>query len=228
MYSILLSKMEIGFPLIENKLKSIIKENDKVVIIPWSFPKETNTKGLEEYIKEKINPKYILPLIKLGINSKNIKCLNCYSDEETYVKKLIASSNILILTGGNPEMLYNKIKQYHLLETISSYNKIIIGSSAGAVLQFNNYFITAKNNYYQKFAWYKGIGVIKNNFYIDVHSSSDNKYLEELKEQTKKNKKDIYLIFDDGVIIYNRKDKKIYTYGHVQKIPNDLKQNLEL
>ena len=38
MYSVLLSKIEFGFPLIKNRLKEIVNENMKVVVIPWAFP----------------------------------------------------------------------------------------------------------------------------------------------------------------------------------------------
>ena len=40
MYSVLLSKIEFGFPLIKNRLKEIVIENMKVVVIPWAFPIE--------------------------------------------------------------------------------------------------------------------------------------------------------------------------------------------
>ena len=71
MYSILLSKMEIGFPIVEKRLKKIIKKNSKVIIIPWSFPNETDKIGLNEYYDKKIKPKYEKILIDFGIDKKN-------------------------------------------------------------------------------------------------------------------------------------------------------------
>ena len=52
MYSVLFSKIDIGFPYVVDKLKEIMNPNSKVVIIPWSFPTETNAIGLENYFSK--------------------------------------------------------------------------------------------------------------------------------------------------------------------------------
>ena len=133
------------------------------------------------------------------------------------MKKNIEASDVLVLTGGNPEMLCNKAKEFGLLNVIKNYNKIVIGSSAGAELQLKDYFITAKNNYYKKFDWYKGFGIIDNPFFMDVHSIEDDKYLKQFQEISQIKQKDIYAIFDSGAIIYNRKTNKVETFGKVLK-----------
>jgi len=215
MYNVLLSKMEKGFPIIKERLKEIIKPNYKVVIIPWTFANEMDASGVEQYFLTKIKTKYVKPLLELGITENNIEYLNCYSDDLEYMKDLIINSDILVLTGGNPEMLYNKINSCNLLEIIKKYSKIVIGSSAGAEIQLKDYFITAKNNYYKKFSWYKGIGVLNNPFFIDVHSTDDENYLKQFKDIASNTQKKVYAIFDDGAIIYNKKLNKIEIYGEV-------------
>lgn len=226
MYSILLSKIEFGFPLIEAELKKIIKKDMRVVVIPWAFPTELTYEKLNnEYFKkgEKKYNKYINPLLKLGINIENIKILNCYD----YInipkfKNIINESDILLLPGGNPEMFYSKVVQEtELLYEIKHYKGIILGESAGACLQFKRYFITAKNNYYKYFSFYDGFGILSDPFYIDVHSTNNYKYLESLKKVSEKTNKDIYAIYNDGAIIYNRENKKINTYGNVIKITKE-------
>ena len=220
MFSVLMSKMELGFPLVKEKMKKYIGEDSKVVIIPWSFPVETNEEGVKQYFENKIKNKYVLPLLSIGVKENNINYLNCYSDSFDFMKKSILKSDVLVLTGGNPEMFYNKVKTIGLLEIIKEYNKIIIGSSAGAELQLADYFITAKNNYYKKFDWYKGFGVINNPFYFDVHSLNDEKYLSQFNEIAKDRNKNVYAIFDDGVIIYNRQSGKLELFGNVMTFPN--------
>ena len=161
-----------------------------MVIIPWSFAIETDQNGLENYFITKIKDKYVPLLLELGIQEKNIKYLNCYSDNLKYMQDLIKNSDILVLTGGNPEMFYNKVVSCKLLDTIKKYNNIIIGSSAGAELQLKDYFITEKNNYYKKFDWYKGFGIINNPFYLDVHSINDANYLDQFRRISDDKKKD--------------------------------------
>ena len=53
MYSVLLSKIELIYPLIKDRLKSIVNENMKVVVLPWAFPTELDyDKLINEYFKE--------------------------------------------------------------------------------------------------------------------------------------------------------------------------------
>ncbi len=219
MISVLMSKMEIGFPMIKEEIIKYINKNTKVTIIPWSFPVETDSIGLDEYYKNKIKTKYFDPFLEIGVEEKNINYLNCYKDNFNFMKKSIMNSDILVLTGGNPEMFYDKVVSTGLLNTIKNFNKIIIGSSAGAELQLSDYFITAENNYYKKFDWYKGFGVIDNPFFFDVHSLNDEKYLTQFNEIAKNKQKDVYAIFNDGVIIYNRENDNVQLYGNVLLFP---------
>ena len=219
MISVLMSKMEIGFPMIKEEIRKYINKNTKITILPWSFPVETDGNGLDEYYKNKIKTKYFDPFLEIGVKEKNIKYLNCYKDNSDFMKKVILNTDILVLTGGNPEMFYNKVMSTGLLDIIKKFNKIIIGSSAGAELQLSDYFITAENNYYKKFDWYKGFGVIDNPFFFDVHSLNDEKYLTQFNEIAKKKQKDVYAIFNDGVIIYNRENDNVQIYGNVLLFP---------
>ena len=154
MYSILLSIFEEGFPIVNEELKKIIKKDFKVVAIPWSFAVELKTKNTNEFFNEERRFKYLEPFKKLGIKDENIIVLDCYNDSKEYMIKSIKESDVLVLTGGNPEMFFNKVKEAGLIDCLQKYDKIVIGSSAGAELQLKKYFITKKNNYYKKFDWY--------------------------------------------------------------------------
>lgn len=223
MYSVLLSKLEYGFPLIKNELKKVIDKNMKVVILPWAFPTELDYNRFEnEYFKEgqrKYN-KCINSLLELGIKKENIKILNCYDTKNFQkFKSDINNSDILLLPGGNPEMFFSKVvEETEILYEIKHYKGIIIGESAGACLQFKRYFITAKNNYYKYFAFYDGFGVLNDPFYIDVHSINNNFYIESLKKVSRKYQKTVYAIFNDGAIIYDRKNGTKKLFGKVIEI----------
>lgn len=226
MYSVLLSKIEYGFPLVEKELKKIVNENMKVIVLPWAFPIELDYARLNsEYFKEgeKKYNKYINPLINMGIKRENIKILNCYDvDNFENFKCDINSSDILLLPGGNPEMFFSKVVQEtEILYEIKHYKGIIIGESAGACLQFKRYFITAKNNYYKYFAFYDGFGVLNDPFYIDVHSINNRFYMQSLSRISKKHQKKVYAIFNDGAILYNRKTNEKELFGNVIEIKEE-------
>ena len=217
-YSVFFSRIEIGMDIALTKIKSILPKNPKVVILPWTFPTELDANLLDnDFFKkgERRYNKYVNELKKLGINEENIKVLNCYSDSKEKIKKTLKESNVLLLPGGNPEILYE----------IKYYKGLIIGESAGTELQLKRYFITAKNNYYKYFAFYDGFGVIDDPFYMDVHSINNKNYLNKLKKVSNETGKDVYGIFDDGVLIYDRTSKEVFKYGNVIKFtPKDKKK----
>ena len=222
MYSILFSSMETGVDIALDRLKGIVSNCKKVVVLPWAFPKEINAKLLEnDFFKKdgKRYNRYINSLKKLGINEENIIIGNCYSDSKKYLRKIIKESDLLLLPGGNPEMFFKKVvHDTELLYDIKYYKGIIIGESAGTELQLKRYFITAKNNYYKYFAFYDGFGVLNDPFYIDVHSIDKKYYLEKLKKVSKETNKIVYAIFNDGLVVYNRNTNEIETYGNVKVI----------
>lgn len=222
MLSVLLSDYLKGLNLVKEDLKKHINENDKVVIISWAFPLELDFERFNnEWFKkggERYN-KYVNSLIDLGLKEENITILNCY-DKDIFqeYKRIIDESDILVIPGGNPEMLYSKVVQEtELLYNIKYYKGIIIGASAGADLQLKRYFITAKNNYYKYYAFYDGFGVLDDPFYLDVHSSNNKNYLNKLQKIANEKNKDVYAIFNDGAMIYNRENKDLSIYGNVIK-----------
>lgn len=221
MYSILLSKIE-GLELLRDRYLNILNENSKVVILPWAFATELNSdKLLNEYFKkngERYN-KYIKQLKSFGVNESNIQICDCYGQSNRELVKVIENSDVILLPGGNPEMLMSKIlHKTELFYTLKRYKGIIIGESAGALLQLERYFITAKNNFYKYLAFYDGIGVLSNPFLIDVHSDDTEEYIEELQNIAQKTAKDIYAIYDNGAILYNRVDRKVECFGKTRYI----------
>lgn len=221
MYSVLLSDYEKGMDLVFNEVKQMIKSDDKAVIIAWTFPTELDYDSFNnEWFKkgERRYKKYVGSLINLGIKEENITILNCYdTDNIPNFKKIIDESNILVITGGNPEMLYSKVTQEtEILYNIKYYKGIIIGFSAGTELQLKRYFITAKNNYYKYFAFYDGFGVLDDPFYIDVHSINNKMYLSKLQKIATQKQKKVYAIYNDGAMIYNRENSKLDVFGNVK------------
>ena len=220
MYSILLSEYEKGMELVDKDLREMIKSNSKAVIIAWTFPAEIYYETFNnEWFKkgERRYNKYVGSLINLGLKEENITILNCYDKANfSQFKKIIDDSDILVITGGNPEMLYSKVTQEtELLYNIKHYKGIIIGFSAGAELQLKRYFITAKNNYYKYFAFYDGFGVLDDPFYFDVHSINNKYYLNKLQKVANEKKKIVYAIYNDGAMIYNRKTGNLKIFGNV-------------
>ncbi len=205
MYSVLFSKIEFGMDFVVERLKEFVKSDYKVAIFPWAFPKEITS---EEFEKE------YFPID--GRRYNNIRVCNPYKDTRNDLIEIIQNSDILLLPGGNPEMFFKKVlHDTELIYYIKYFKGIIIGESAGSELQLKRYFITAKNNYYKYFAFYDGFGVLDDPFYMDVHSINNKRYLAKLQEVANNKNKNVYAIFDDGALIYNRDSSKLEIFGNV-------------
>ena len=225
MYSIFFSKIELGIDSIREDLKKLISKDAKVVILPWAFPVEIDSETLmNSYFKkgQKRYLKYINALEKIGIQEKNIIIGDCYKDSTQKLKEMIESSDVLVLPGGNPEMFFQKVlHDTEIFYTIKHFKGIIIGESAGTLLQFKRYFISKRNNFYNTFAYYDGFGVIENDFYIDVHSINNTFYQKRLQAEANKLNKKIYCLYDDGAILLNRSTKKIKIYGPIKIVTKE-------
>lgn len=222
MYNIFFSNINEGIDASKETIKELINEDSKVAIFPWAFPIEIDSFKLNnEYFRkgEKRYNKYIDSLKKINIKEENITICDCYSFSTQKLKRIINKSDILLFPGGNPEMLfYNILHRTELLYFLKKTKKIIIGESAGAVIQFKRYFATAENNFYKYFAFYDGVGMLNDPFYIDVHTINKKDYISVLQDVANKKEKPIYAILNDGCLIFDRTSSKIKYTNNVIKV----------
>ena len=59
MYSILMSNFQTGFYYIKNHLNKLITKDNKIVVIPWSFPIELDSKDVREFFDDNKYNTYI-------------------------------------------------------------------------------------------------------------------------------------------------------------------------
>ena len=52
-------------------------------------------------------------------------------------------------------------------------------------------------------------------FYMDVHSINNKRYLTKLQKVANDTNKNVYAIFDDGVLLYKRDSNKLEIFGNV-------------
>lgn len=221
MYSLLFSDFPKGVENHYLDIKKYIKDNYKVAVLPWAFPVELDAEKFEnEYFSKDTNryQRYIGALKKIDIKDENIIICSCYKDDKNKLLNILNDVDVIFLPGGNSEMMYQKIvHDKELLYVLKHTKKIVIGESAGTELQLKRYFITAKNNYYKYFAFYDGLGLLDDPFYMDVHTVNNKNYLNKLQKVADEKGKDVYAIYDGGVIIYNRDSLKMSILDPVKK-----------
>ncbi|CCV64320.1 predicted Peptidase S51 dipeptidase E [Alteracholeplasma palmae J233] len=213
MTNILLSRKS---KLLEENTKKIvssyIKKDDKVVILGFSFFEkeiDSNEKWQETYGK---NSKYYNEMetifINLGVKKENISWINYYDENIEQMKKTINESNILYLPGGAPDEMMERIHEKELTTDLENFKGLVIGSSAGAMIQFN-YFHISKDNDYQAFNISDGLGYI-HNFSIEVHFRRKKKQKSGIKKAVKLFNRDLYTLPDSGMIIVSEYGITLY------------------
>lgn len=193
-----------------------INSDDKVLIIPFSFDEKISSdkdwqdayrKGNGEYYKN-----IVTPFLHYGIKEENINWINYFKDTKEASKFEIKNSKVIFLTGGLPDKMMLRLIEFDLIDTIENFTGLIIGSSAGAMVQVAEYHITPDEDY-NIFTYNIGLNLIKN-FDIEVHyegTEVQNRYINKVLVE-KRDK--MYAITNTGGIIVD--NKKITLLGDTQ------------
>ena len=153
-------------------LKDIIKKDYNVLIVPLSY--NDNWLKDENDWNKAFNSEYgthykeiVSPFLSYGICEKNIKWINQFIDSIDLMKEKIRNSDILFFTGGYPDKMMAKFQKYDLIHELENFNGIMIGTSAGAMVQISEFHIT-KDSDYKRYSYYIGLNIIKD-FDVEVH-----------------------------------------------------------
>jgi peptidase E len=182
-------------------ISKYIKATDRLVVIPFSFGDHfTHNLWNNAYNKE---GKYYLDIIKpfldYGILEEQISWINYFEDTMDTANLKIKKSDILFFTGGFPDKMMDRLSEFNLVNEIENYKGLIIGSSAGAMIQIANYHITPDDDYLS-FSYQRGLNLIVD-FDIEVHYERTNLQDEFISKVLKEKVDTIYAITDHGGII---------------------------
>lgn len=177
--------------------------NNKVLIIPFSF-EESISNDLEwQKVYGRDNGKHykgiITPFLSFGINEKNINCINYFKDTIESGKEKIKNSDIIFFSGGLPDKAMCRLKEFELINEIENFTGIIIGSSAGAMIQIKEYHITPDEDY-DTFSYNMGLSFIKD-FDIEVHYEGTEIQKKYINKVLNEKKATVYAIKNTGGII---------------------------
>lgn len=172
MINILLEGYEINAPWLYDDLKKYILPNQLIAVIAFSF-RDNEVKNLKDwdslYSKEKgIYYNGIVDgFTAYGISEDNITFVNYFKDTKESAVQKIQKADILYFTGGRPDRMMDRIREFDLTDVLRKHKGIIMGYSAGAVIQLSEYHLSPDKDY-KKFQYYDGLGYL-DDFYLEVH-----------------------------------------------------------
>ena len=172
MVNILLEGYDIGADCLYDELKEYIKPTSSVAVVAFSF-RDERVKSISDWnlLYSRENGKYYKGitdgLMSYGIPEENVTFINYFSDTKESAKKKIEKADIVYFTGGLPDRMMERIEEFDMYDVLTEFNGIVMGYSAGALIQLSEYHITPDEDY-SEFKYYKGLPYL-NDFYLEVH-----------------------------------------------------------
>ena len=147
MINVLLDFYNIDEPWIKKALCDIIKPSMKVAVVAFSFRDEyvKNEDDWQKLYGEKQGKTYLditRPLKAYGISRENISVINYFSDTKESAEEKIKNADILYFTGGLPDRMFERIKDFGIYDALTEFDGIVMGYSAGALVQMKEYYLS--------------------------------------------------------------------------------------
>ena len=192
MVNILLEGYNIDAPWLYDTLKNYIQPTYRVAVIAFSF-RDSRVKSLKDWnaLYSKDNGRFYGGIVggfaAYGLSDDNISFVNYFTDTKESAKRKIENADIIYFLGGLPDRMMERIKEFDLQDVLTSHDGIVIGYSAGAVIQLAEYHLSPDDDY-PEFMYYEGLPYL-NDFYLEVHyegTSSQNAAIQKVLEERKK------------------------------------------
>ncbi|MCD7859265.1 MAG: Type 1 glutamine amidotransferase-like domain-containing protein [Firmicutes bacterium] len=213
MINILLEGYDIAVPWLYDELKAYIKPSHKVAVIALSY-RDNRVKSLEDWnvLYGKDNGRFYGGIVggfsAYGISEDNMVFLNDFTDSRETAKRKIENADILYFLGGLPDRMLERIKELELQDTIVNHKGIIMGYSAGALIQLSEYHLSPDEDY-PEFSYYEGLGYL-NDFYLEVHYEGTQIQDAAIRRVIKERGKPVYATYlGDGALLVDNGNIKV-------------------
>lgn len=203
-------------PFAINEVKKHLKPKMKVAVIGFSFFEPLTE---EEYFKYYgLDSEYQTKLLNnfLDFEITDVKWVYYFNQSMEESLKIIEESDILYFPGGAPDLMFERIKERGLLEPLKNFKGIVIGSSAGAMIQLETFHISKDNEYF-KFSLNEGLAYL-DNFFIEVHYRRRKAQKSSLRKIRREFRKPIFTIPDNGMLIV--KGNEVLPLGEAKLFSN--------
>lgn len=206
--NLLFSKLNFDEEWARNIMEDVLEGCKKIVVLPfsyWDFEIYDEVSWEKAYGPEgKYFEEIYKPFSSYGFTKAQFRYIDYFTDSEDVIRKEISESDILFLTGGAPDLYMNRIKNRHLQECLEKYAGVVIGCSAGTMIQFKQFHITP-GPFYPDFSMIQGIGMISLDMGVEVHFLGNDNQLNSI-EKTKNEYAAILLLDNESGALITEND----------------------
>lgn len=139
-----------------------------------------------------------------GVREENVVFINYFKDTKESAREKIENADVLYFTGGLPDRMMDRIRDFELTDAIMSHEGIVMGYSAGAVIQLSEYHLYPDGDY-TDYGYYEGLPMLSD-FYHEVHYRGLPQQKESIRRLLSERDKPVYVTHDKrgGIIVENR------------------------
>ncbi len=218
MVNILLEGYDIDAAWLCDELKKYIKPTHTVAVVAFSF-RENCVSSVTDWnlLYGKENGRFYAGITggfkAYGIPEGNITFINYFADTKGSAARKIEQADIVYFPGGLPDKMMERIREFDLYDALMKHDGIVMGYSAGAVIQLSEYHLSPDEDY-PEFQYYKGLPYL-NDFYVEVHYQGTDIQDAAIRRVIAERKKTVYATaFRSGAILVD--NGKIKLIGDVK------------
>ena len=190
MINILLDVLDFSADFLYQELKHYIHPSDKVVILAFSY-RDREVQNLRDWkmLYGENGGRYyesmVSPFLRYEISEDQMEWINYYTDAKSKAAEQIRNADILYLPGGMPDRMMERIDDFDLRDAILQFQGVVLGYSAGALIQLEEYHLSPDQDY-PEFCYFKGLPILKD-FYLEVHyGDAQNEAIQRVLEERRK------------------------------------------
>ena len=172
MVHILLEGFDIAAPWLFDDLRPYLRPEHKVAIVAFSFrdSRVKNALDWDALYHPDTGCYYggmVGGFLAYGIPEENIRWINYFTHSKEKAAQIISEADIVYFPGGLPDRMMERINEFDLRDVLLRHQGVVMGYSAGAVIQMAQYHLSPDEDY-PEFAYYEGLPWLRG-FYLEVH-----------------------------------------------------------
>lgn len=209
MIHILINAYNFDQPWAFSEIAAYLKPHMKTLIVPLSHNEEYSSDAQLWHDRYDTGMEWheniVRPFKAFQIDDRDIAWLNYYEDDAARAGEKVRKADVIVLAGVDAEETMERIEDLELTEALRSFDGILIGVSAGALVQLRDYHQIETEE--RDFGYGQGLGLI-DGLDIDVHYREDIPHLNAV----------IRSIEDFGrpVVCFGEQGGMIIDRGHVE------------
>lgn len=196
--NVLLNSYGFDAPWCAATLNPHLTPNMRACVVALSFCEGWS----EEQAESEKHRQMLLPAFAhYGITPEHISLIDWFHDTPETAQQKIAESDVLFFTGGWPDHMMRRLYAWDLVKQIEAFPGLVMGCSAGAMVQFRHYYITPDEDY-DTFSYQEGMNFV-DQFYMEVHFNDTPIQMESINKVRKEQHKPVFAVYNDGGLLVN-------------------------